>query len=105
MVTYPIHVHGSTYRGRDARKRQKAAEANRIAADLTRIINEMLLKQQEPIRAYDWMEISDASGYSLEVVREFGYSIDCGSNGFTAWRHDLTYDQAMAALDAAARSP
>lgn len=95
MVTYPISVRGSSYRGADPKKRAKAAQENRIASDLTRVINEMLLRQERPIEVYGWCEIAQASGYSMETVAKFGFSIDCGSNGFTAWRHDLTYQQAM----------
>lgn len=33
MVTYPISVRGSSYRGADPKKRAKAAQENRTAAD------------------------------------------------------------------------
>ncbi len=98
MVTYPIHVRGNSYRGTDQKKRATASEDNRIAHELTEAINGMLLKQTEPIKVYLWGAISMATGYPYDTVAKFGMSIDGGSGGFTAWRHDLTYEQAIASL-------
>lgn len=99
MVTYPIRIHGDPYRGADQKKRAKAREKNRIAAELTQAINAMLLEQTEPTKLYGWPEIARRSGYDVEIVAKFGLSIDAGSGGFIAWRHDMTYQQAMAILD------
>ncbi|CAJ0774967.1 hypothetical protein R8510_04040 [Ralstonia chuxiongensis] len=57
----------------------------------------MLLRQEEPIRSYDFAEIARDSGFSLEFVSDVGYSIDGGSNGFTAWKRGMTYDEAIVA--------
>lgn len=84
------------YGGRDPRKRAKAGDENRIAADLENKINAMLLEQKEPIKEYLYFDIARATGYDLKLVERLGFSIDGGHNGFTAWRHDLTYEQALA---------
>jgi hypothetical protein len=97
MVTHPITVGRHYYRGKIAKLQRASADKNRIAADMESKINEMLLKQTEPVKIYDWGMIASATGYSMATIKEYGYSIDGGSNGFTAHRHDLTYDQAMAA--------
>ncbi len=97
MKTYPISVARCNYRGADKKKREKAADHNRDAALLESRANELLLKQEEPVRSYLWMELASATGLSYERVADLGYSIDCGSGGFTAWRHDLSYDAAMEA--------
>lgn len=95
MVTYPIHVTRNYYRGTDPRKRSKVLAENRDADQLEQHINSMLRAQTEPIKVYMWGEIARDSGLSYEVVARLGYSIDGGSGGFTAWRHDLTYEEAM----------
>lgn len=102
MVSHPIRLKREHYSGRDQRKRQKAADKNRVASELESYINGLLLRQVAPIEVYDFAEIADATGYSMELVSDLGYSIDGGSNGFTAWRHDLTYDAAVAAQRALA---
>ncbi|WP_044529434.1 hypothetical protein [Herbaspirillum sp. B65] len=95
MVKYPISVRRDYYRGNDKRKRQKTSEANADAAEMERVINEMLLKQTQPVRVYDWHEISKATGIPEDTVAALGYSIAGGSNGFTAYRHDLTQEKAI----------
>ena len=104
MIQHPIRVPRNNYRGSDPKKRTKANEANLAAKKIEVAANALLLKQTEPIRSYIWMEISQASGCSYEVVKQLGYGIDCGSGGFTAIRHDLTYQQAMAMIDTGAHS-
>jgi hypothetical protein len=49
---------------------------------------------------YDFADIARATGYSIDVVSELGYSIDGGSNGFTGWKRGLTHDAAIAANSA-----
>lgn len=98
MVKHPIYLPRKNYRGRDQKKLLKVIEHNQIAADMERKINELLLKLTDPVRSYLWMEISRLTGYSYETVRDMGFGIDGGHNGFTAWRHDLTYEQAMSML-------
>ena len=95
FVKYPIHVGRDNYRGADARKRLKTAEHNSAAMALEQSINAMLLEQKTPIRSYGYDEISNRTGYSITLVAKLCYSIASGSNGFTAIRKDLTYEQAM----------
>lgn len=56
----------------------------------------MLLAQTAPIQVYHYVDIAGKAGYSRNIFFELGFMIDGGHNGFTAWRHDLTYQQAMA---------
>jgi hypothetical protein len=100
LVTYPIHVRGASYRGADPRKREKAASQNRIASELEAHINALLKAQTRPIQQYLYHEIADATGHSIQKVRELCFSIDGGHNGFTAYRSGMSAEQAM---DAAAR--
>lgn len=95
MVTYPIHVKRSGYRGADRRKREKVSEHNHIASELETYINRLLKEQQAPVQSYLYYEIAAATGYPEDVVRELCFSIDCGHNGFTAIRSGLSLDQAM----------
>jgi hypothetical protein len=73
-----------SYRGRDPRKRKKAADHNRDVAELERKINDMLRDQKEPIKVYTWATIASHTGMSYDFIQKVGYSIDGGSNGFTA---------------------
>lgn len=100
MVTYPIHIKRDHYGGRDTKKRQNSADRNRIASELEEYINQRLLKQEASVQVYDFADIARATGYSIDVVSGLGYSIDGGSNGFTAWKHGMTYDAAIAANSA-----
>lgn len=84
MVSYPIHIARDSYRGRDPRKRQNAVDHNRDVAELERKINDMLKAQIEPVKVYSWASIASETGMSYDFVKKAGYSIDCGSNGFTA---------------------
>ena len=84
MVTYPIQVKRSTYRGADPRKRQKAAEQNRIATKLETHINALLKSQTAPIQVYFYHQIAAETGFSENTVRELCFSIDGGHNGFKA---------------------
>ncbi|WP_227104534.1 hypothetical protein [Chromobacterium rhizoryzae] len=95
MVTHPIHVKRSNYRGADPKKRQKAAEQNRIAAELESYINELLRNQSEPIQVYLYYQIAAKTGYPEATVRDLCFVIDGGHNGFTAIKPGLTYEQAM----------
>jgi len=95
----------SNYRGSDTRKRTKATAHNRDAALLESSANDLLRKQTEAVRTYLWMELATATGFSCDRVAELGYSIDGGSGGFTAWRHDMEYEAAMDACKSSINSP
>lgn len=95
MVTHPIYVKRDDYRGADQRKKFKAAENNSVAMVIEQSINAMPLEQTTPIKSYGYDEISNRTGYPIELIRRLCFSIDCGSNGFTAIRKGLTYSQAM----------
>jgi len=95
MVTYPISIARDNYRGANTKKKSKAAQTNSAASILESFINEKLKSQEEPIYGYDYHEISSQTGIPLETVQELCFSIDCGSGGFTAIKHGLTYEKAM----------
>jgi hypothetical protein len=95
VVKYPIKVQRSNYRGNDPRKRQKAQQENQIASELEGVINDMLLKQTDPIQVYTYDEIAHKTGYPVERVTDLCFSIDYGHNGFTVIRHGMTYEEAM----------
>lgn len=97
MVTYPIRIRRESYGGGDKRKQARVANHNSQVTDLERYINDLLLQQEAPIQVYDFADIARGCGFSQEFVSEVGYSIDGGSNGFTAWKHGMTYEQAVAA--------
>lgn len=105
MVSYPIRVARSGYRGTDAKKRAKAAEENRMASLIENFVNGKLVAQVEPVLQYGWSEIAEGTGLRLEDVARLGFSIDCGSNGFTAIRQGLTLEQAIAEANRRAAAP
>lgn len=97
MVTYPLHITRSSYRGADPKKRKKAIEQNRIAAELEAHINVRIQTQLAPIHIYLYYQIAADTGYSEKTVRDLCFGIDGGGNGFTAIKPGLTYEQAMEA--------
>jgi hypothetical protein len=98
MVTYPVTVGRSHYRGKNRQAKQIVAAENRHALHLEEQINALLLQQQSPIQSYSWEQIADSAGIAIRWVEKFGPTID-GSNldGLTAWKHGMTYEEAMAA--------
>lgn len=98
MVTYPISVRRDGYRGNDARKRRKAADFNEIASAIESHVNGLLYEQQEPVCSYSYHEVARALGYDVETVRDVGFSIDGGHNGFTAYKRGMTITQALDAI-------
>jgi hypothetical protein len=100
LVTHPIRVARLSYRGTIARKRENAADQNRIAAALETYINARLKSQTRAVQSYLYHEIAEATGHALETIRDLCFSIDGGHNGFTAYKSGMTFEEA---LDAAAK--
>jgi hypothetical protein len=100
MVTYPISVRRNPYRGSNAGKRSKAQEDNRNASLLEDHINKLLRAQASPVQQYSYQRIARETGIEEGVVRALCFSIDCGHNGFTAYRQDLSLQQAGDTLHA-----
>ncbi|MDO8770463.1 MAG: hypothetical protein Q7K57_17520 [Burkholderiaceae bacterium] len=100
MVTHPIHVTRDGYRGSNPSKRAKANEINRIASELEQYINGLLAVQEQPIQMYIYHQIAQATNIPLAIVRKLCMAIDGGSNGFTAIKPGLSYEQAKAAIKA-----
>lgn len=93
MVSYPIYVARNSYRGNDKKKRAKASQDNQDAARIEEACNRLIQNQTQPIQSYLWMEVSRESGVDYETVRRLGYSIDGGSNGFTASKPGLSQEE------------
>lgn len=96
MVTFPISLKRCDYRGSNARKLQECLKRNRMASELEDYINHLLDQQVEAVKSYFYDEISQATGYSADVVRDLCRCIDFGSGGFTATRKGLPAQQALA---------
>ena len=88
MVTYPISLRRDQYCGADKKKRAKAQAHNSNVTKLERYINDKLLNQIEQVQPYYWTVIAHETGMSIEMVKNLGFSIDCGHHGFTGWRRD-----------------
>lgn len=102
MVTYPVYVRRNSYRGADPRKKAKAQQENLDASILEATANRLIQAQTRGIKSYLWAEISRESGLAYDTVKRLGFSIDGGSNGFTATRPGLTeeeYEHAMKGLE------
>jgi hypothetical protein len=89
MVEYPVRVPTLTYRGKDPRKRAKNNEHNHHAQKLEQAINELVAQQDRRVQAYMWHMFTQVTGLSVDQIRDVGFAIDCGSNGFTVFRPDL----------------
>lgn len=95
MVTYPIHVPRSSYRGNAAAKKRKEDEKSATAAALETYVNGLLQQQTEPIKVYTYHAIARATGFPEDLVMDLCFRIDGGHTGFTALRVGLTLQQAM----------
>ena len=89
MVTYPVHVRRNHYSGSKEGLRLKAARDNRIAGELEEYINKAIEEQNEEEKIYLYSEIAHETGYSLDVVHRFLFSVDGGSNGFTVVKKSM----------------
>jgi hypothetical protein len=81
MVRYPITIERESYNGSNEKKRSKAAERNRIAAELEKYINDEIQRRGSGVYLYGL--IAHDTGYDEELVRQICFSIDGGQNGFT----------------------
>lgn len=95
MVTYPISIKRSFYSGSSASKKAKAQERNRAASRLEEHINKQLRDQSSPVQQYMYHTIAREIGIDEGVVRALCFSIDSGHNGFTAYRQDLSLQDAI----------
>ncbi len=95
MVTYPISIQRSPYRGSNANKSAKARERNRVASLLEEHINKRLREQASPVQQYMYHALAKEIGVDEGTVRALCFSIDAGHNGFTAYRKDLSLQDAL----------
>lgn len=105
MVRYPVHTKRFQYRGGSAAKRSKVAQQNAVSSRLEQQINELLLQQIEPVQIYTYGQLAHLFGLDAQAVYDCCLAIDGGSNGFTACRFDLSYEEAMAAHGAGTCPP
>lgn len=94
MVTNPISVRRNPFRGSNASNKAKVQQENRTASILEVHINNQLTAQASPVRDYQCHQIARETGIDESVVRDLCFSIDCGDNGFTAYRQDLSLEDA-----------
>jgi hypothetical protein len=102
MVSYPISVRRNHYRGSNANKKAKAQQENHVASILEVHINNQLRAQASPVQDHQYHTIARETDIDERVVRDLCFSIDCGHNGFTAYRQDLSLQEASDFLHAGA---
>lgn len=99
MKSYPITMSRRSYRGSNARERQKVNEFNRVATKIESYLNADLEAQQENcIQVYTSYLIASKIGESSDLVHDIVFATDCGSNGITILKGD--YERAMASTPA-----
>lgn len=81
MITYPIIVERSVYRGSDPRRLSEHGEYNRDASILEDHVNEQLRTGKTGVFSYS--VIAQELGMDRERVKRILYSVGCGDNGFT----------------------
>jgi len=81
MVTYPIRVERTSYRGADPKKGAKAADYNRDAAMLEEHINAQI--RNGKLGVFHYSTIAHEVGLPEKRVSQILFSVDCGHNGFT----------------------
>jgi hypothetical protein len=81
MVTYPIRVERTSYRGSDPKKRAKAAEYNRDAAMIEEHINNQI--RCGKLGVFHYSTIAHEVRLDEKRVSKILFSVDCGHNGFT----------------------
>ncbi len=86
MVQYPIQVALKSYKGSQPNLIRKNTEDNRIAAELEKVVNEMIKSSNENIVEVLYDKISFKTGHSTDKIRELLYAVDSGNNGLTAYK-------------------
>ncbi len=92
---YPIRMKRERYRGNNRDIRARINEANQTIKRIERHVNELIRMQEAPIQQYRYHQIAFDLGLELDVVREHGFGIDGGHNGFTAIKPSMSYDEAI----------
>jgi len=97
MKAYPISTTRDYYRGKDARKREKASEFNRVATKVESYINNDLRdKPTDEIYQYLSYAIARELREDSDLVHRAVSSIDGGHNGATIFKGD--YEKAISKL-------
>lgn len=95
MKSYPITMTRRSYRGSNARERQKMNEFNRVASKIEDYLNaDLEARQENCIQVYMSYLIASEIGESSDLVHDIVFATDCGSNGITILKGD--YERAMA---------
>jgi hypothetical protein len=90
MKQYPIHVPRKQYRGSKTNLRIKNQEYNRIASELENVVNRIIEESDENLVHIGYHEVAHKTGYSVDVVREILFGVDCGHNRLTAFKRHET---------------
>jgi molybdopterin biosynthesis enzyme MoaB len=77
MVQYPIYVPRKSYKGSKQNLQMKNIQNNLIAAELEKVVNEIIKDSNENIVSVLYCEISSKTGYSIEEIRELLQWINC----------------------------
>lgn len=94
MKSYPITMSRRSYRGSNARERQKVNEFNRVASKIENYLNaDLAARQENCIQVYSSYLIASEIGESSDLVHDIVFATDCGSNGITILKGD--YERAM----------
>ncbi|ANA41726.1 hypothetical protein A2G06_16405 (plasmid) [Geobacter anodireducens] len=80
---YPINVPRRHYNGKEAKRRAKTAEFNRIAAELRVYLNRCIERRSDDIQVYYYNGIASETGNSVDVVRDILFPLECGHYGLT----------------------
>lgn len=100
MLSYPIWFPPPSYRGNDRRKRAKVGEQIQVIRMGSKYVNEVGRLQSTPIHHYSYRGFAATLRLDADEVREY-CMVDGGHNGVMVLRDGLTFDQAMAELEAA----
>ncbi len=96
MVSYPIRIRRSSYRGSDSKKAAKAKEEDAAAARLEQHVIALLLRQRNPSAIYSFNTISIDAGVDIELGRRIMIATFGPSNGFTAQPPNIRERREMA---------
>lgn len=90
MVRYPIRVPRKHYGGSKPNLRQKNYDENRLIQEIEAHINKVLSEKEDGIHVVFSHNIAFDMGLNPERVRKILYGVDCGSNGFTVIKGDVS---------------
>lgn len=88
MKQYPIKVPRKNYSGSKPNLIAKRNDYNRIAIELELAVNKMIEESPRNSLTITYSDVSDKTGYEIELIRDVLYGVDCGSNGLTVYKNN-----------------